>query len=77
MSIGTRISIERCRLAYQCGQEWDSLESLPDSDSVRFCLRCQSAVHLVRHDAELARFAAQGKCVAIRRSASRILVGKP
>lgn len=56
--------IERCRLSYRCTQRWEVLEPLPGSVNVRFCSKCQSAVHLAQTRAELADFARQGKCVA-------------
>ncbi len=41
---------------------------------VRFCTSCQSAVHLVEHEKELAEMARQGKCVAIQ-SETLTLIG--
>jgi hypothetical protein len=71
------IEIERCRLSYQCTQRWEALESLPDQPRMRFCGKCQSAVHLVERDSELRELARQGKCVAILRMDSETVVGIP
>ncbi len=72
-----KIEIERCRLSYPCTQRWEALEHLPDNPRVRFCAKCQSAVHLVERKSELHELARQGKCVAIRRAESKTAIGIP
>lgn len=57
--------VERCRLAFVCGQRWDELERLPNHEQVRFCQRCQSSVHLATTPEVLAALASQGRCVAV------------
>ena len=58
------IEIERCRLAYRCTQRWESLDPLPGALRVRFCGKCQSAVHLAQTTQQFDELARQGKCVA-------------
>lgn len=69
--------VERCRLAYACGQHWNDLERLPENDRVRFCVRCRTAVHLAHTSAEFAALAAQGRCVAIAGRTGAMQVGRP
>jgi hypothetical protein len=57
--------VERCRLAFVCGQRWEELECLPNHEQVRFCQRCQSSVHLATTPKAFDALAAQGRCVAI------------
>jgi hypothetical protein len=57
--------VERCRLAFVCGQRWEELERLPNHEQVRFCQRCQSSVHLATSAETFAVLAAQGRCVAV------------
>jgi hypothetical protein len=53
--------VERCRLAFVCGQRWEELEQLPNNEQVRFCQRCQSSVHLATpRPRRLPSIAAQG-----------------
>lgn len=59
------IAIERCHLGYPCSQRWEALEPVLDNPRVRYCDRCQSAVHLVERENELFELARQGKCVAV------------
>lgn len=57
--------IEHCRFAYRCDQQWDSLEVIPNNPRVRFCSKCQSAVHWADGKQEFNKLARQGKCVAV------------
>ncbi len=75
MSEGARV--ERCRLAFVCGQRWDDLEVLPAHEGMRFCLRCQATVHLATTPDAFAAHAAQGRCVALAIERARILIGQP
>lgn len=43
---------------------WGDLEKTTDA-GIRFCDRCQENVHLAKSNDEFARFASEGKCVAI------------
>lgn len=61
--------IENCRLVEPCAQRWDALEALPGEPQVRFCSRCQSAVHLAMDAQREAELAQQGKCFAVARDA--------
>lgn len=70
------IDIEHCRLRFQCTQRWEQLDPVPGTTSVRFCVQCQSDVHLVETDSEFDQLAAQGKCMAFR-SGGRLMVGEP
>ena len=71
------IEIERCRLAYQCTQRWEALDPLPGALRVRFCAKCQSAVHLAQTTVEFDELARQGKCVAFQFDDEGIAVGVP
>lgn len=71
------IEIERCRLSYRCEQRWESLEVLPADPRVRFCGKCQSAVHLVERPSEFDELTRQGKCVAVVHADRITGVGKP
>lgn len=62
-----RIAVERCHLNGDCTQRWEALELVRDNPRMRYCDLCQSAVHLVEHDAEMLELARLGKCVAIAR----------
>jgi hypothetical protein len=50
-----------------CTQRWEALEPVRGSPRIRYCGLCQSAVHLVEHEAEMLELARVGKCVAVRR----------
>jgi hypothetical protein len=71
------IEIERCRLAYKCTQRWEALDPLPGTLRVRFCAKCQSAVHLAQTTAAFDELAQQGKCVAFQFDDEDIGVGAP
>lgn len=62
-----RIAIERCHLSGECTQRWEELELVRDNPRVRYCDLCQSAVHLVDHEAEMRELARMGKNVAVLR----------
>lgn len=68
--------VERCRLAFVCGQRWEELEQLPNHEQVRFCQRCQSSVHLATSDEAFAVHAAQGRCVAVTTDRRELTVGR-
>jgi hypothetical protein len=68
--------VERCRLAFVCGQRWDELERLPNHEQVRFCQRCQSSVHLATSAETFAVMAAQGRCVAVAIGPVERMVGR-
>ncbi|MBS0557736.1 MAG: hypothetical protein JSR27_10030 [Proteobacteria bacterium] len=59
------IDIRNCKLAYRCNQQWHDLEAVPGALRLRFCSRCQTAVHRADNEAEFAALAAQGRCVAV------------
>jgi len=65
--IALRIAVEHCRLNGACSQRWEALEPVRDNPRIRYCGLCQSAVHLVEHEAEMLELARVGKCVAVRR----------
>lgn len=65
--IALRIAVERCRLNGACTQRWEALEPVRDNPHMRYCGLCQSAVHLVEHEAEMHELARMGKSVAIVR----------
>lgn len=68
------IAIERCHHSYPCSQRWEALEPMLDNPRVRYCGRCQSAVHLVERENDLVELARQGKCVAVVREESVLAV---
>ena len=68
--------VERCRLAFVCGQRWEELEPLPNHEQVRFCQRCQSSVHLATSAETFAVHAAQGRCVAVTTDRREHTVGR-
>lgn len=74
MTSDTRV--ERCRLAFVCGQRWEELEALAGTDLVRFCLRCQASVHLATTPEEFGGLAAQGRCVAVSAPETGMMVGR-
>lgn len=57
--------IRNCKFEFRCHQTWRRLESVPGTTRVRFCTRCQSAVHRADTEAQFAELALQGKCVAV------------
>jgi hypothetical protein len=65
-----RIAVERYRLNGACSQRWEALEPVRDNPRVRYCCLCQSAVHLVEHEAEMLELVRMGKCVPVRREYS-------
>ena len=65
--IALRIAVEHCRLNGACTQRWEALEPVRDNPRMRYCSLCQSAVHLVEHEAEMLELARMGKCVAVQR----------
>lgn len=73
----TSARVERCRLAFVCGQAWEALEHLPDNDCVRHCVRCQAAVHLAIAPAAVGALAAQGRCVAVAQTLGYLALGRP
>lgn len=52
------------RLAYRCPLRWDALEG-DAFDEVRRCAQCARDVHYVKTRRELARWVAEGACVAL------------
>ena len=62
------IAIEGCHLGNHCTQRWEAMEPLRANPRVRYCERCQSAVHWVADVDEHNALARQGKCVAIPRT---------
>jgi hypothetical protein len=70
--------IRNCKFAYRCTQRWADFEPVPGTMRVRFCTRCQSAVHRADTQAEFDELAAQGKCVAVFDPPTRrFTLGKP
>ena len=65
--IALRIAVEHCRLNGGCAQRWEALEPVRGNSRMRYCGLCQSAVHLVEHEAEMLELARMGKCVAVQR----------
>ena len=62
-----RIDVERCRLNGRCGQLWDALEPVHDNPRIRYCARCESAVHLAEGERELDELVRMGRNVALMR----------
>jgi len=62
-----RITVERYRLNGACTQRCEALEPVRGNPRMRYCSLCQSAVHLVEHEAEMVELARMGKCVAVQR----------
>tara|TARA_R110002072_G_scaffold39067_2_gene112598 strand:+ start:93 stop:620 length:528 start_codon:yes stop_codon:yes gene_type:complete len=52
------------QLAFRCPLEWDALAGGPD-DEIRACATCARDVHYVRSRVDMARWVAQGECVAL------------
>ena len=65
--IAMRITVERYRLNGACTQRCEALEPVRAKPRMRYCGLCQSAVHLVGHEAEMLELARMGKCVAVQR----------
>jgi hypothetical protein len=65
MNLGA--NIEHCPLSYRCTQHWSELEPLPETEIVRFCMKCQAPVYLAADENELEEHARQRRCVAITR----------
>lgn len=57
-------NIQGCDIEGLCSMKWDDLEQTSD-ERVRFCLKCQSAVHLVLDRSELENCFDQRFCVAL------------
>lgn len=64
-----------CKFTYECPKKWEELEST-ESDSIKFCLRCNHHVYLANNQQEFNLFSAEGKCVAIE-SEERLCLGMP
>jgi len=62
-----RITVERYRLNGACTQRCEALEPVRAKPRMRYCGLCQSAVHLVGHEAEMLELARMRKCVTVRR----------
>jgi hypothetical protein len=58
--------IENCswKFQFQCPRSWSGLRETADPN-VRLCESCLEKVYLCKNEAEVLRFAAEGKCVAI------------
>jgi hypothetical protein len=70
--------IRNCKFTYRCTQRWADLEAVPGTMRVRFCTRCQSAVHRADGEGEFDELARQGKCVAVFQDDAPLeLTGKP
>lgn len=50
-----------------CTRRWEALEPVRGNPHTRYCRLCQSAVHLIEHEAEMLELARMGKCVAVQR----------
>jgi hypothetical protein len=74
------IDIRNCKLEYRCNQRWEQLDPVPGAITMRFCTRCQSAVHRADSEAAFAELARQGKCVAVFGTAAgkeNRMIGRP
>jgi hypothetical protein len=69
--------VRNCKLEYQCHQRWNQLETVPGALRLRFCNRCQSAVHRADSEEEFERLARQGKCVAVFYDSGESILGVP
>ena len=63
---GTFNMIENCswKFQFQCPRMWIGLRETADAN-VRLCESCLEKVYLCTNEAEVRKFAAEGKCVAI------------
>jgi hypothetical protein len=69
--------IRNCKFEYRCHQRWDQLETVPGALRLRFCNRCQSAVHRADSEEEFQKLASQGRCVAVFSECESPIVGLP
>lgn len=69
--------IRNCKFEYRCHQHWDQLETVPGALRLRFCNRCQSAVHRADSEEEFQKLASQGRCVAVFCEWGESIVGVP
>jgi hypothetical protein len=69
--------IRNCKFEYRCHQRWDQLETVPGAVRLRFCNRCQSAVHRADSEEEFQKLASQGRCVAVFYSPDDSIIGVP
>lgn len=63
--VGAVIEIGNCPLAFECDRRWDQLAAIAGERSVRYCQRCETAVHLCRTDQDYRQHRLKGHCVAL------------
>ena len=56
--------ITNCRFSFLCNMKWDELNRIESTPSVRYCQRCETAVHLCRNPADFDRHAEKGHSIA-------------
>ena len=56
--------IANCRFAFRCPMTWGSLQAIEETMRVRYCDKCETAVHLCLSERELDDHAMKGHCVA-------------
>lgn len=67
--------ILNCKFAFRCGQTWGALKAVQGVPGVKYCERCESAVHLCRSAEEFEEHASRGHCVALVGLLGRTTVG--
>jgi hypothetical protein len=72
------LSVERCRLDYNCAKTWDELEST-DKPNIHFCKECSSEVYFCSTMEEFDIKAQEGVCVAycVVEAGSQVIIDKP
>lgn len=61
-----KITIENCKLPFECPMEWDALVKT-ERDDVMHCSKCDRGVHVCKTDAQLRIARSKNQCVAIVR----------
>lgn len=63
--MSTIATVRNCPLPSDCGQRWRQLDPIRAQPDLRFCLRCQRAVHRCRLEPDASLQAARGRVVLV------------
>ena len=72
---GTRPDL--CTFRFLCNKQWDDLNEISGTSSVRYCGDCTKPVFLCNDYEELAAHVAESRCIAIKGDGGLHLTGDP
>jgi hypothetical protein len=58
--------LRNCKLAFQCDQEWQTLDSTSEGKDIKYCNICDRNVYFCNSNEELAEAVKNNRCIAIK-----------